>query len=143
MIRRVYLVPVLGQTVPEPLATELRRMRTDHDARFGATLYSANRNGWTLTALGNALGVTREAIRARLARPYTPYPSTALPHIPLPPQRTVGEHAGRRPPPGPDDPRHGTPAGYAAGCHCQPCRDAINAWHRLNYARRTGRTGAS
>lgn len=30
----------------------------------------------------------------------------------------------------PDDPRHGTNAGYVAGCRCDQCRDATNRYHK-------------
>lgn len=241
MSRRTYPGLAPNQAVPESLAQELRRMRANHDDRFGATLDSANRYGWTLAALGAAVGFSGEAIRVRLTKPYTPYPTSALPHIPLPVRRPdpeprpsrlrllideetadrlremwvvaravtggtpvdspkrrlseqftakiaelveqgvtvyqiaqtlgcavsgvylrLGRHGYRPLPPSqaatvyrnveasqlrrykrrpmtPDDERHGKPAGYRAGCHCQPCRDAANAQKRRAYARRIGK----
>lgn len=41
----------------------------------------------------------------------------------------------------PDDPRHGTLAGYGTGCRCQPCRDARYRWTKnYTFERDKGRT---
>ncbi|HEX5996271.1 MAG TPA: hypothetical protein VFY84_14110 [Jiangellales bacterium] len=74
------------QIVPDDFAATLRAMWADGDRRLNALLHSANRNGWTLTALGNALGMTREAVRKRILCA-EPFASTDLPEFPLPPRK--------------------------------------------------------
>ena len=41
-----------------------------------------------------------------------------------------------RPLTGPDDPRHGTRAGYMQGCGCDPCREANRVYCRARYEAR-------
>lgn len=72
------------QVVPPDFAELLQRTRQENSARFSALCAAAVTNGWTLTALGEAVGVTREAIRLRVkCAQVTP----DLPAIPLPPCR--------------------------------------------------------
>ena len=40
-----------------------------------------------------------------------------------------------RPAIAPDDPRHGTVAGYAAGCNCFSCRVAKSQWKNQRHRR--------
>jgi hypothetical protein len=78
---------IVGQQVPEDFAQTLRDVRRDQPKRLSHLLRVANEAGWTLTALAEPLGVTREAVRIRIKlsdHPRNlPAPTTA---VPLPPK---------------------------------------------------------
>jgi hypothetical protein len=61
------------------------------------TLVLARRKGWTLQALGDALGLTRERIRQIIAIPFKPGQFTGSPiDIPAPPPRPLTKEEQRR-----------------------------------------------
>lgn len=79
------------QVLPPVFAELLRIMHAGEDPRLDAVMELAYANGWTLTAMASALGVTRERIRQRVARAtgFVDIP------VPLPPRHQT-------PPPPPD-----------------------------------------
>lgn len=83
-------VTIKHQRLPDEFAAVLQAMRQARDGRLSAVLWLARANGWTLQALGAALGVGREAVRQRIdVKPFDQYPSSQLPPIPLPPRRVA------------------------------------------------------
>jgi hypothetical protein len=101
--RRVFPdeVNVHSQHVPDDFADllielYLKGRRTGQLDLLDCVLTEANRKGWTLTALAEPLGLTRERIRQRVARSTAGFGPHELPAIPDPP---------RRPPPPPPRPR--------------------------------------
>ncbi len=70
----------------DEFAEVLRRMRADADPRLSMTLAAAFDAGWTWSALGRLLGVSRQAVEQR-AIGADFYPDSALPAIPPPPQK--------------------------------------------------------
>lgn len=89
-------IQVVGQVLPDEFSAVLRSMRAEADPRYVATLAQAVRDGWTLTALGDALGITREGVRIRIVKGYTEYPTKDLPEIPRAPRRPTPTPKVRR-----------------------------------------------
>jgi hypothetical protein len=52
-----------NQTLPPEFADTLRTLHRDQDPRLAPTLSVARRNGWTLQALAEPIGITRERVR--------------------------------------------------------------------------------
>lgn len=64
----------------------LQRMRADADPRLSMTLAAAFDAGWSYSALGRLLGVSRQAVEQRVIGADF-YPDSALPAIPAPPRK--------------------------------------------------------
>lgn len=81
-------IPIAHQQVPDEFGDRLRHLRTIRSPRLGATLNLAREQGWTLTALGKAMGITRERVRQIVDQePWQPYPPDVLTPVPEPPRR--------------------------------------------------------
>lgn len=81
-------IQFFGQQLPVDFAQTLREVRSGQPERLSRLLRDANDAGWTLTALAEPLGVTREAVRLRIKRADHPR-HLAAPNveIPSPPTR--------------------------------------------------------
>lgn len=66
MSRRAGAVRHVRQIVPDDFAAELRRLHAEGDPRLSGILRAAADAGWSRTALGHALYVSREAVRLRV-----------------------------------------------------------------------------
>lgn len=77
---------ILNQVIEEPFLGVLRELRAAADPRLPIVLKTANLNGWTYQALGNALGITREGVRLKIAKAAL-RPEMELPEIPTAPRR--------------------------------------------------------
>lgn len=84
-------IVVIGQVVPDEFADALRLMRSQKDPRLSPTLLLSIEEGWTATALGNALGVTREAVLARAASAAESKARAWGVDIPAPPRKAEPE----------------------------------------------------
>lgn len=84
-----------NQRLPAEFAASLRALaaevghggrggKTDGSVRLDAALMAARLQGWTLQALADAIGVTREAIRQRAERGRA---RADIPTVPMPPRR--------------------------------------------------------
>jgi hypothetical protein len=82
--------------LPSSFAATLRAMYTANDTRLNATLLAARNAGWTLQAMADQLGMTREAVRLRTTKATRPL--AALPEIPSPPAYTMPELKPAKPP---------------------------------------------
>lgn len=86
-------IVVANQRVPDAFAEVLCTLAVTDPDRLDSLLLAAHANGWTLTALGAALGWTREWIRLRVARAE---PAVGLPEIPPPPRKVTAMPKPRR-----------------------------------------------
>jgi biotin operon repressor len=84
----------LRQVLPADFAEALRRMRGERDPRLSPTLSAAYNEGWTATALGDALGVSREAVLQRILKSKG---RSRMVNIPPPPRRPDPEPRPGRP----------------------------------------------
>lgn len=75
-----------NQVVPEDFRHTLKGLRDSDDPRFPMVLSVARMNGWTLKALGDAVGVSREWIRILVADA-DPEVGGRIPDVPLPPRK--------------------------------------------------------
>ncbi len=82
------------QVVPAGFGTTLAAMRAGGDPRLDAYLVAAVSRGWTLTALGDALGITREGVRLRCLK----FPGFIgeVPDVPEAPRKPVAHRPPRR-----------------------------------------------
>ena len=87
-----------GPPLPDDFAQTIWHMHHHKDPRLNTVLALAHHSGWTLRALGDATGITREGIYRRTTNAYH-YPPDQLPDIPEPPQPVV--HWKQPPPPKP------------------------------------------
>lgn len=84
--RRRYESGELGQArrrqpVPDDTAAELARMKREKDPRLSAFLVALYEAGWSVGALADAVGVTRQSVHGRLQRFEGRFP-TDMPHVP-------------------------------------------------------------
>jgi hypothetical protein len=88
IIRRNQQLPAEFAANLHALAAEVRSGgrggKTEASARLNAVLMMARLQGWTLQALADAIGVTREAIRQRADRGRA---RADIPTVPMPPRR--------------------------------------------------------
>lgn len=75
---------VVGQNLPDDFARTLRRMRGDRDTRLDGVLRLALDEGWTASAIGRAMRITRERVLQRAAAATGPAWGV---DIPPPPRR--------------------------------------------------------
>jgi antitoxin component of RelBE/YafQ-DinJ toxin-antitoxin module len=87
--------------LPERIATRLRELRSSGRSELlSGTLAALNEAGWPLRSLGEALGISRQAVQARVRRRATAgLRDPGVPCEPPPPfpQRRVASPAGLRP----------------------------------------------
>lgn len=121
-------VRVVGQQVPDDFARILRQARSERNPRLDELLWVAWEVGWTAAALGEALGVSYQAVRYRVGRVAGPVLDIVVP-TPPPRPRTVrqSEAARRRPPREP--PSCGTRAAYSWHLRNdeEACEDCLRA----------------
>ena len=90
-----------GPVLPERVAARLRELRSSGRSELlSGTLAALNEAGWPLRSLGEALGISRQAVQARVRRRATAgLRDPGVPCEPPPPfpQRRVASPAGLRP----------------------------------------------
>ncbi len=93
--------PPGGPRLPERVAARLRELRSSGRSELlSGTLAALNEAGWPLRSLGEALGISRQAVQARVRRrARAGLRDPAVPCEPPPPfpQRRVASPAGLRP----------------------------------------------
>jgi transposase-like protein len=82
------------QRVPLGFGAVLAAMRATGNPQLDAYLVAAVSRGWTLVALGDALGITREGVRLRCLR----FPGFVgeVPDVPEPPRRPIAHRPPRK-----------------------------------------------
>jgi len=93
--------PPVPPRLPERMAARLRELRSSGRSELlSGTLAALNEAGWPLRSLGEALGISRQAVQARVRRRATAgLRDPGVPCEPPPPfpQRRVASPAGLRP----------------------------------------------
>jgi antitoxin component of RelBE/YafQ-DinJ toxin-antitoxin module len=94
-------IPPRPPRLPERIATRLRELRSSGRSELlSGTLAALNEAGWPLRSLGEALGISRQAVQARVrrrARAGLRDPGVPCEPPPPFPQRRVASPAGLRP----------------------------------------------
>jgi hypothetical protein len=85
----------VNQVLPGDFAALLAQMHKDHDSRLSMVLLVSRLNGWTLKSLGDALGVSRQAIEHRVNRA-SMSAGVDLPEVPLPPRKPAAVRKASR-----------------------------------------------
>jgi predicted HicB family RNase H-like nuclease len=92
---------VADLVLPEKMAVYLRDLRSGgHSDLLSATLGKLHDAGWPLRPLAAALGISRQAVLARIRQQVPPEISSHVPAVPTPsafPRRRSAVPAGRRP----------------------------------------------
>lgn len=87
--------------LPDPVASYLRDLRKSGQSdRLSATLARLHEVGWPLRPLADALGISRQAVQARVRQPVPDGVRVAVPTMPPPsafPRRRPASASGRRP----------------------------------------------
>ena len=87
-----------GPVLPERIAGRLRELRSSgRSDLLSATLAALNEAGWPLRPLAEALGISKQAVQARVRRRAAARPEVACEPPPPFPQRRVASPAGLRP----------------------------------------------
>jgi antitoxin component of RelBE/YafQ-DinJ toxin-antitoxin module len=93
--------PPVPPRLPERMAARLRELRSSGRSELlSGTLAALNEAGWPLRSLGEALGISRQAVQARVRRrARAGLRDPGVPYEPPPPfpQRRVASPAGLRP----------------------------------------------
>lgn len=88
-------------TLPDQVASYLRDLRKSGDSdQLSATLARLHEVGWPLRPLADALGISRQAVQARVRQPVPDGVRRAVPVMPPPsafPRRRPASASGRRP----------------------------------------------
>ncbi len=87
--------------LPDQVASYLRDLRKSGESdRLSATLARLHEVGWPLRPLADALGISRQAVQARVRQPVPDEARRAVPVLPPPsafPRRRPASASGRRP----------------------------------------------
>jgi hypothetical protein len=98
---RTAVASVADLVLPEKTAVYLRDLRSGgHSDLLSATLGKLHDAGWPLRPLAAALGISRQAVLARIRQQVPPEIRTRVPAVPAPsafPRRRSAVPAGRRP----------------------------------------------
>jgi antitoxin component of RelBE/YafQ-DinJ toxin-antitoxin module len=92
--------PPIPPRLPERVAARLRELRSSGRSELlSGTLAALNDAGWPLRSLAEALGISRQAVQARVRRALAGLRDPGVPCEPPPPfpQRRVASAAGLRP----------------------------------------------
>src|SRR5690348_9909497 len=92
--------PPIPPRLPERIAARLRELRSSgRSDLLSGTLAALNDAGWPLRSLAEALGISRQAVQARVRRALAGLRDPGVPCEPPPPfpQRRVASAAGLRP----------------------------------------------
>ena len=92
---------VADLVLPDPVAGYLRNLRMSGQSDLlSAALATLHDTGWPLRPLAAALGISRQAVQARIRRPVPAALRSAVPDMPVPsayPRRRPALASGRRP----------------------------------------------